>query len=288
MKYTFIDTNRKNFALNIMTRVLSVTKAGYLAWKRRGLSARKQEDDVLREEIKAIHTNSKRTYGAPRIKSSLSDKGKNISRRRTNRLMREAGCKTKYRKQFVHTTNSKHPNAIAENKLNREFQASKPNQKWVTDITYLYTSEGWLYLAVVMDLFSRRIIGWAFATTLETQLVLDTLWMARAHRKPDVTIGLLHHSDRGSQYASVEYRKALNELKATCSMSRKGNCWDNAVMESFFSTLKLELDLDKMIGNRVFTQTTVFSWIEGWYNRVRKHSSLGYLSPVEFEAKLLN
>ena len=139
-----------------------------------------------------------------------------------------------------------------------------------------------------MDLFSRLIVGWAFATTLETKLVLDALAMARAHRKPDLTTGLLHHSDRGSQYASVEYRKALNELKATCSMSRKGNCWDNAVMESFFSTLKLELDLDKMIGDRAFTRTTVFSWIEGWYNRVRKHSSLGYLSPVEFEAKLLN
>ncbi len=288
MKYSFIEKNRKNFALKIMTRVLSVTKTGYLAWKRRGPSARKQEDDVLREEIKVIHTNSKRTYGAPRIKIALADKGKTVSQRRTNRLMREAGCETKYRQQFVHTTNSKHSSSIAENKLNREFQADKPNQKWVTDITYLHTSEGWLFLAVVMDLFSRMIVGWAFAVTLETKLVLDALAMARAHRKPDVEKGLLHHSDRGSQYASVEYRKALNELKATCSMSRKGNCWDNAVMESFFSTLKLELDLDKMIGDRAFTRTTVFSWIEGWYNRVRKHSSLGYVSPMEFEAKLLN
>ena len=288
MKYAFIDSNRKNFVLKIMTRVLSVTKAGYLAWKRRGPSARRQEDDVLRKEIKVIHSNSKRTYGAPRIKISLAAQGKNVSRRRTNRLMHEAGCETKYRKRFVITTNSEHSSAIAENKLNREFQADKPNQKWVTDITYLDTSEGWLYLAVVMDLFSRLIVGWAFAITLETKLVLDALSMARAHRKPDLTTGLLHHSDRGSQYASIEYRKVLTELKATCSMSRKGNCWDNAVMESFFSTLKLELDLDKMIGDRAFTRTTVFSWIEGWYNRVRKHSSLGYLSPVEFEAKLLN
>jgi putative transposase len=155
MQYTFIEKNRKNFALNIMTRVLSVTTTCYLTWKRRGPSARKQEDNVLREEIKAIHANSKRTYGAPRIKSSLADTGKNVSRRRTNRLMREAGCETKYRHQFVHTTNSKHSSAIAENKLNREFQANKPNQKWVTDITYLHTSEGWLFLAVVMDLFSR-------------------------------------------------------------------------------------------------------------------------------------
>lgn len=288
MKYTFIDANRKNFALKIMTRVLSVTKAGYLAWKRRGLSARKQEDNVLREAIKTIHTNSKRTYGAPRIKSSLADTGKSVSRRRTNRLMREAGCQTKYKRKYVTTTDSKHSSRIAENTLNREFKADKPNQKWVTDITYLPTTAGWLYLSVVLDLFSRKIIGWAFATTLETQLVLDALGMARAHRKPDLAVGLLHHSDRGAQYASVEYREALKDLKATCSMSRKGNCWDNAVMESFFSTLKLELDLDKVIGDRVFTRTTVFLWMEGWYNRVRKHSSLSYLSPVQFEAKLLN
>jgi putative transposase len=221
MKYVFIQENRKNFALNIMTRVLSVTNTGYLTWKRRGPSARKQEDDVLREEIKVIHANSKCTYGAPRIKSALEDNGKNVSRKRTNRLMREAGCETRYRKQFVHTTNSKHSSSIAENKLNREFQADKPNQKWVTDITYLHTSDGWLFLAVVMDLFSRMIVGWAFAHTLETKLVLDALAMARAHRKPDSEKGLLHHSDRGSQYASFEYRKALNELKATCSMSRK-------------------------------------------------------------------
>ena len=139
-----------------------------------------------------------------------------------------------------------------------------------------------------MDLFSRLIVGWAFAVTLETKLVLDALDMARANRKPNLSAGLLHHSDRGSQYASLEYRQALAALKATCSMSRKGNCWDNAVMESFFSTLKLELDLEAMIGDRDFTQVTVFSWVEGWYNRVRLHSSLGFVSPMEFEAKLLN
>ena len=157
MKYTFIDANRKNFALNTMTRVLSVTKAGFLAWKRRGPSTRKQEDAALREEIKFIHQNSDRTYGAPRVKASLLENGKRISRKRTQRLMREAGCETKYRKRFVHTTNSRHSSSVAENKLNREFYADRPNQKWVTDITYLPTSEGWLYLAVVMDLFSSKI-----------------------------------------------------------------------------------------------------------------------------------
>jgi putative transposase len=228
VKYEFIRNNQTRFDITVMARVLGVSSEAYRAWRRRGLSARKQEDAVLREEIKVIHENSKRTYGAPRVKASLQKNGKHVSRARTNRLMREAGCETKYKRKYVNTTNSKHSNSVAENKLNREFQADKPNQKWVTDITYLPTTEGWLYLAVVLDLFSRRIIGWAFATTLETQLVLDALGMARANRSPNVGSGLLHHSDRGAQYASVDYRKALAELQATCSMSRKGNCWDNA------------------------------------------------------------
>jgi putative transposase len=288
VKYAFIRSNQDRFDINVMARVLGVTSQGYRAWKRRGPSARKREDAVLRQEIKVIHDKSKRTYGAPRVKASLQKQGKRVSRARTNRLMREADCQTRYKRKYVTTTNSKHSSQIVENRLNREFHAEKPNQKWVSDITYLPTTEGWLYLAVVLDLFSRKIIGWAFASSLETQLVLDALWMARVNRKPDVTSGLLHHSDRGSQYASVEYRKALSALKATCSMSRKGNCWDNAVMESFFSTLKLELDLDKVIGDRVHTRSTVFSWIEGWYNRERLHSSLGYVSPVVFEERLFN
>jgi putative transposase len=272
-----------------MARVLSVTKAGYLAWKRRGLSSRKQRDDVLREEIKTIHANSKRTYGAPRIKSSLADQGMKISRRRTNRLMREAGLVTKYQKKFVTTTKSLHAHGVADNVLNREFEAQKPNQKWVSDVTYLPTTEGWLYLCVILDLFSRRVIGWSFSTTLETTVVLEALDMAERQRKPRVEDALVHHSDRGVQYASDAFRQALRALKATCSMSRKGNCWDNAVAESFFKTLKLELDLEsRPIGSRAFTRNTVFGWLEGWYNRVRKHSSLGYLSPVEFEARILN
>lgn len=285
MKFKFMDTNKQNFEITIMARVFNVTTEAFWMWRKRGVSDRKKEDAVLTEEIKAIHSNSKRTYGAPRVKASLLEQGKRVSRARTNRLMKAAGCQTKYKRKYVTTTNAKHSSSIAENRLNREFQAEKPNQKWVTDITYLPTIEGWLYLAVVLDLFSRKIIGWAFATTLETKLVLDALSMARVNRKPDGTTGLLHHSDRGAQYASAEYRAALNDLKATCSMSRKGNCWDNAVMESFFSTLKLELDLDKVIGARDFTRSTVFSWMEGWYNRVRRHSSLGYLSPVQFEER---
>lgn len=202
--------------------------------------------------------------------------------------MREAGLQTKYKKKYVITTKSKHSSNLAENVLNREFKAEKPNQKWVSDITYIPTRDGWLYLAVVLDLFSRSVVGWTFGTSLETNLVLDALGMATTKRKPKATDNLLHHSDRGAQYASFEYRKALTALKATCSMSRKGNCWDNAVMESFFSTMKLELDLNKAIGSRDFTQDTVFVWIEGWYNRERRHSSLGFVSPAKFEQNYLS
>ncbi len=237
MKFSFIEANRKNFELKIMTRVLSVSQHAYFAWRRRGASQRQREDAVLREQIKVIHANSKRTYGAPRVKHELLEKhGQRISRARTNRVMRQAGCETKYKRKFVQTTKNGRGQHVAENRLNREFLASKPDQKWVTDITFLPTSEGWLYLAVVLDLFSRKIIGWAFAVTLETKLVLNALEMAKRNRKPLPGSGLLHHSDRGSQYASLEYRQALAALKATCSMSRKGNCWDNAVCESFFST----------------------------------------------------
>ena len=258
-------------------------------WKGRGLSQRKQEDAVLLEEIKSIHAKSDRAYGSPRIKHELHDvKGKQVSRARVNRLMRQAGLRTKFKRKYVTTTKSDHTHNIAENVLNREFKAEKPNQKWVTDITYLPSSEGWLYLAVVLDLFSRMIVGWAFSSSLETKVVLDALEMARRKRKPSADEGLLHHSDRGAQYASFEYQRALGALKATCSMSRKGNCWDNAVIESFFSTLKLELNLRKSIGTRDFTRGRVFSWMEGWYNRERRHSSLGYCSPAKFELKYLS
>jgi putative transposase len=286
MKYLFMETNKKRFEINIMARVFNVTTKAFWMWKGRGLSQRKQEDAVLLEEIKIIHAKSDRAYGSPRIKDELNDvKGKQVSRARVNRLMRHAGLRTKFKRKYVTTTKSNHTHGVAENVLNRDFKADKPNQKWVTDITYLPTSEGWLYLAVVLDLFSRMIVGWAFSSSLETKLVLDALESARRKRKPSADGGLLHHSDRGAQYASLEYRQALAALKATCSMSRKGNCWDNAVMESFFSTLKLELDLRKPIGTRDFTRGRVFSWMEGWYNRERRHSSLGYCSPVKFEMK---
>jgi putative transposase len=195
--------------------------------------------------------------------------------------MKAAGLKVRCKRKFRVTTNSKHPHPVAENLLNREFVAERPNQKWTTDITYVPVAEGWMYLAVVMDLFSRKIVGWAMRATLQTELVIAALNMAQQIRRPGQ--GLLHHSDQGVQYASREYRQALERLKALQSMSRKGDCWDNAAMESFFATLKLELELDTAQGNRADTRHLVFEWIEVFYNRQRRHSSLGYRSPTRFE-----
>jgi len=286
VKYAFMAENLGKYELEIMARVFNVTVKAYQQWKTRGESQRKQEDALLTNKIKVIHAKSNQTYGSKRIKSELLDEGKRVSRGRVNRLMRQAGLETKYKRKYVVTTKSNHDYGYAPNVLNREFQAQKPNQKWVSDITYLPTTEGWLYMATVMDLFSRRIIGWAFSTSLETDIVLKALNMAKQQRKPSMEDKLIYHSDRGVQYASLEFKQALAKLKATSSMSRKGNCWDNAVMESFYATLKLELDLEKYpIGTREVTKAKVFYWLEGWYNRERRHSSLGYLSPAKFEQK---
>lgn len=195
--------------------------------------------------------------------------------------MRSAHLEVRCKRKFRVTTKSTHRQPVAENVLNREFQASAPNQKWVTDITYLPTTDGWLYLATVMDLHSRKIVGWAMSERLETPLVMEALQMALERRRPGA--GLLRHSDRGSQYASEAYRQALQRLEAVQSMSRKGNCWDNSVQESFFATLKTELQLDRARLPRAQTRTEVFEWIEVFYNRQRRHSSLGYQSPVAFE-----
>ena len=198
--------------------------------------------------------------------------------------MRDLGLKGKRKGKIKQkTTNSKHANPIAQNVLERKFDASKPDQKWVGDITYLPTLEGWLYLAVVIDLFSRKVVGWSMSESLESKLVLDALEMARVSRNPGA--GLLHHSDRGVQYAAQDFQRALARLEAIPSMSRKGNCWDNAVAESFFGTIKCELDLENPIGSRAVTRAIVFEWIEVWYNRERRHSSLGFLSPSVFEER---
>lgn len=281
MKCQFIETHLKDFALNIALRVLNVKKDTFYAWKRRGASHRQQTDQVLTAAICKIHQDSKKTYGAPRIKVELEQQGQQVSRQRITRLMKASGLKVRQKRKFSVTTRSKEGDPVFGNVLDRQFEAVQRDQKWVTDLTYLPTFDGWLYLGVILDLYSRKVVGWSFGTTLETDLALSALQMARTGRKPP--LGLLHHSDRGCQYTSKEYQRVLQEMQATCSMSRKGNCWDNAVMESFFATLKTELGLHRAIGSRQETQTVVFTWMVGWYNRLRRHSALGYLSPVDFE-----
>ena len=264
-----------------MCRVLEVSVSGYFSWQRRPESQHAQKDKPLTETIKTIHIQSRATYGSPRVQAELHAQGVQVSRTRITRLMKQAGLKVRCKHKFRTTTNSRHRHKVAENLLERNFTAHLPNQKWATDVTYLPSSEGWLYLAVVLDLFSRKVVGWAMRETLRTELVTSALEMAQKSRQPRA--GVLHHSDQGVQYASLEYRQALERLEAVQSMSRKGNCWDNAVLESFFSTLKLELELDKPQGTRTQTRTLVFEWMESFYNRERRHSSLGYRSPNTFE-----
>nr|WP_189002802.1 IS3 family transposase [Deinococcus roseus] len=217
-----MEDNRKDFALKHMARMLGVEVAAYLAWRRRGKSDRKTKDQRLKEEIQKIHQNSKNTYGAPRIKRELEKAGQRVSCQRITRLMKEGGLKTRCKRKFRVTTRSKAGDLVAENVLDRQFLASTKDQKWITDLTFLPTQEGWLYLSVILDVFSRKVVGWAFGNTLETKLALSALQMAQTTRRP--APGLLHHSDRGCQYTSQEYQQALRDMKATCSMSRKGNC----------------------------------------------------------------
>lgn len=267
--------------MELMCQVLEASVSGYYAWRGRPESARTRKDRALTEKIKASHQRSRGTYGTPRIQADLADEGERVSRQRIGRLMKAANLQVRCKRKFRVTTKTSPAHSVAENLLNREFKADQPNQKWVTDITYLPTTEGWLYLATVMDLFSRKIVGWALNERLHTPLVMDALNMAWQRRKPGT--GLLHHSDRGSQYTSEVYRQALECLEAVQRMSNKGECWDNAVQESFFSTLKLELDLQPARGTHAQTRSEVFEWIEVLYNRQRRHSSLGYRSPVAFE-----
>jgi putative transposase len=268
-----------------MCNTLQVSTSGYHAWRKRSESRTSKERKNLAAKIKTLHSNSRNTYGSSRIHAVLLEQHDYCSRPRVASIMLEHGLKGKRKgkKNSKQTTNSKHQHAMAENKLERNFKAEKPNQKWVADITYIPTLTGWLYLAVVIDLFSRKVVGWSMSLTLEAKIVLDALEMARVSRKPSE--GLLYHSDRGVQYAAGVHRAAVAKFGGISSMSRKGNCWDNAVVESFFATLKCELDLDKPIGSMSETRAMVFEWIEVWYNRERRHSSLGFLAPTVFEKK---
>lgn len=268
-----------------MCRVLDVSASGYYAWRQRGPSARQKANEAMVERIRAIHAESDATYGSPRVHAELAAQGIECNKKRVERLMRLHHIRARQRKRWrPKTTDSKHSLAVAPNVLNREFEAEAPDQKWVTDITYIPTAEGWLYLAAVMDLYSRRIVGWSMASKLTSRLVKDALKLAIAQRQPGP--GLVHHSDRGSQYASADYGVLLTARGMVASMSRKGNCYDNAPMESFFGTLKTERVHHRRYRTRAEARQDIFHYIEVFYNRKRRHSALGYMSPTQFERSL--
>jgi transposase InsO family protein len=284
VRFALIDAERAESmpvaTVSEMCRTLGVSRAGYYAWKRRAPSQRQQGDLALAAKVLAVHEKSRHIYGRPRIHDKLKKQGVQVSGKRLARVMCEQGVRGKMKKRFVVTTDSDHCLEVAPNVLNREFTASGPNQRWVGDITYLWTPVGWVYLAVVIDLYSRMVVGWAVGTSIDRFLVLRALEQAKQRR--GVVAGGLFHSDRGSQYASEDYRNALVEAGLTCSMSRTGDCFDNAVSESFFATLKRELGENfKDLGD---AQRQLFDYIESFYNGERSHSTLGYASPIEFES----
>jgi putative transposase len=264
-----------------MCRVLDVSKGGFYAWRRRPPSAREQEDGQIAERIVQIYHQHKGRYGSPRIHQQLQDEGIHVGRKRVIRLMKQAQLAAHHTTHQVVTTQADPAATPAENVLDRVFQAERPNEKWVADVTYIATGSGWIYLAAVLDLYSRRIVGWAMAARQDATLVEQALAMAVTHRQPEA--GLLHHSDRGCQYTSQVYQTFLKDHGLRVSMSRKGNCWDNAVMERFFGTLKRECTSRARFATHEEARTALFEYIEVYYNRVRKHSTLGYLSPVQFE-----
>lgn len=285
MRYGFIRDHSIEFHVENACRVLNVSASGYYAWSGRDPSEREIDDARLIDKIRGAYDASDGVYGVRRVHRQLVADGESCSRNRVARLMRRCGITARRRRKYRVTTDSKHSFPVAENLLDREFFSGGPNQVWASDITYIWTQEGWLYLAAVIDLHSRMVVGWSMNERLDRSLALDALSMAAGRRNPGP--GLIHHSDRGSQYASTDYQAALTEREMRCSMSRKGDCWDNAVAESFFSTLKTERVHHRLYHSRAEARRDIFEYIEVFYNRVRLHSTLGYLSPVQFESSAL-
>jgi len=281
MRYKFIREHQHEFSVQRMCRVLEVTRSGYYAWQAEKTGRRARENQALVEHIRTEYATSRQTYGSPRIWAALQGQGMRCGRHRVARLMRREGmCPTKRRRWHPVTTQRQAGVVPAPNRLSQNFSAAGPNTKWVSDVTYIDTAEGWLYLAVVLDLFSRKVVGWAMAEQMDTALVENALHMALQARQTDRS--LLHHSDQGRQYTSAAYQRQLAQAKIQTSMSRVGNCYDNAVVESFFGTLKTEC-VTAQFATHASARTTIFEYIEVWYNRKRLHSTLGYLSPTEFE-----
>jgi len=281
VRYSFIEEHRSSWPVTVMADLLGVSTAGFYAWRDRPVSERQQRRDRLLVEIASLHEQFKGRYGSPRIHAELKAIGHGCCVNTVAEVMRQAGIRAKTARKFKHTTDSNHNRPVADNVLDRQFAVAGPNQAWVADITYIPTREGWLYLAIVEDLYSRMIVGWSMDATMTSRLVVDALEMAIMKRLPDEE--LLAHSDRGSQYASEHYQLLLGKHGIECSMSEVGQCWDNAPAESFFASLKKELVHDEDYQTRAEAAASIFEYIEVFYNRQRRHSTLGYVSPAEYE-----
>lgn len=281
MKFRFISEHREIFRVGRMCNILDVSRSGYYAWLKRPESLRRKENRKLTIQIKVIYGKKRKIYGSPRIHKELNEKGIKCSRNRVARIMKQEGIRAIVPRKYKATTDSKHSLPVAPNLLEQDFDIKEPNKVWLADITYISTVEGWLYLAAIMDLGCRRIKGWAMSDRLTKGLALDALKMAICNHPK--TAGIIHHSDRGSQYASTDYQKLLKDNGLICSMSRKGNCWDNAPMESFFHTLKTEWVYGFKYDTRREAKASLFEYIEIFYNRQRRHSALQYMNPCQYE-----
>ena len=281
MRFGLVDQAKEAFPIHRLCRVLGVSQSGYFAWKNRPASDRQRQDMVLLAHIRSSFALSSATYGSPRMTHELRDNGLAVGRRRTARLMRENGLVARQKRRFKRTTDSEHAWPVAPNLLEQDFAAARADEKWGSDISYVWTRDGWLYLAVVIDLFSRRVVGWATADRLHRDLAVSALRRALAIRRP--AKGLIHHSDRGSQYCSSEYQALLKAHGARISMSGKGNCYDNAMVETFFKTVKSELVWRTVFNTRDEATAMIGNYIDRFYNPARRHSALAFMSPVQYE-----
>lgn len=281
MRFRLIDAAKAEFPIQRMCDLLGVSPSGYFAWNGRPACRRQREDMVLLAHVRSAFALSNGTYGSPRMTRELQDEGLDVGRRRTARLMRDNGLKARQKRRFKRTTDSEHAWPVAPNLIDQDFQAERPDAKWGADISYVWTREGWLYLAVVIDLFARRVVGWAVSDRLHRGLALAALRRAILMRRPPA--GLIHHSDRGSQYCSIDYQAELRRHGILISMSGKGNCYDNAMVETFFKTLKSELVWRTIFHTRAEAERAIARYIDGFYNPVRRHSALAYVSPAQFE-----
>jgi putative transposase len=279
MRYRFVAAERARYPVRRLCTIVGVAASGFYAWLRRGPGRRQEDDRRVSERVRQIFRDSRQTYGSPRIHAELQDAGLRISRKRVARLMRESGLAVAVRRRFPRTTDSAHGDPVAPNLLEQDFVADRPDTTWLADISYIPTGEGWLYLAAIKDMATREIVGWSMANSLKAELACDALRMAIQRRQPPE--GLIHHSDRGAQYASKPYQAILARHGLLCSMSRRGNCYDNAPMESFFGSLKNELVHRTIFPTREAARRVLFDYIEVFYNRRRRHSGLGYLTPAQ-------